>query len=149
MLGAKERAGTHVMLEFFSSCIPVFEQFLLRFQKSSPVVHILYDCIMDLMKQLMRRFMKSEALEGKYGPDLADLNCKDAEFQLADQNVIICSSIRKVLKEFSTEQQRHMLLGICSFFHTTTSYLQQKLPLPNSVLRQLTCLNPDKRKSQL
>ena len=45
MHGTKEGVVTRVTLEFLNSCIPVFEQFLLLFQKSSPVVHILYDNI--------------------------------------------------------------------------------------------------------
>ena len=35
------------------------------------------------------------------------------------------------------------MLGMRSFF--STSYLQQKLPLSNELLRQLGCLNPKKR----
>ena len=45
MLGTNEKAVTRVLLEFFSSVISVFEEFLLLLQRSSPVVHILYDCI--------------------------------------------------------------------------------------------------------
>ena len=37
------------------------------------------------------------------------------------------------------------MLGMRSFFSTATSYLQQKLPLSNELLRQLGCLNPKKR----
>ena len=35
--------------------------------------------------------------------------------------------------------------GICSFFGTTVTELQQKLPLQNNLLQQLGCLNPSKR----
>ena len=40
------------------------------------------------------------------------------------------------------------MLGIHSFFRTATSYLQQKLPLSNQLLKQLRCLNPTKRNEE-
>ena len=67
LLGTKEKAITKVNLEFFNSVVPLFEQFLLLFQKSSPTIHILYDSIYDVLAKLMRRFMKMAALEKKYG----------------------------------------------------------------------------------
>ena len=146
MLGAGEKARTKVLLEFFSACTPVFEQFLLLFQKSTPVTHLLYDSICDLLKRIMRRFMKSEALENVEGSSLAELNCKDASLQLEDKDVVIGDSTKKALKELTAEQQRQMMLGIRSFFQSAAKHLQKKLPLNNRVLRQLGCLNPTKRK---
>ena len=46
MIGTKEKAVT---LEFLNSVIPLFEKFLLMFQKGSPVIHILYDSICDML----------------------------------------------------------------------------------------------------
>ena len=40
------------------------------------------------------------------------------------------------------------MLGICSFFSTATSYLQEKVPLGNQLLKQLRCLNPTKRNDE-
>ena len=40
------------------------------------------------------------------------------------------------------------MLGICSFFSNAVSYLQEKLPLSNLLLRQLGCINPAKRKKE-
>ena len=43
MLGTKERGTTKVTLEFLRDVMPVFEKFLLLFQKASPVIHVVYD----------------------------------------------------------------------------------------------------------
>ena len=40
------------------------------------------------------------------------------------------------------------MLGIHSFFSTATSFLQEKLPLGNQLLKQLRCLNPTKRNEE-
>ena len=50
MLGTKEKVVTKVTLEFFNSDIPVFEKFILLFQKKSPVVPLLYNSLCDILR---------------------------------------------------------------------------------------------------
>ena len=59
LLGTKEKAVTKVTHAFLNNLIPLFEQFVLLFQKSSPVVHVLYDSMFDTLAKLMRIFMKT------------------------------------------------------------------------------------------
>ena len=73
MLGPKEKLVTRVSLEFSNHIIPVFEKFLLLFQKSCPMVHILYDNLCDILIKLLRRFIKPQGLENKYDSDLASV----------------------------------------------------------------------------
>ena len=87
-------------------------------------------------------------MNSKHGSSLASINCKDVKLQLADKDIVIGDSIRKALRELSPEQQRHTMLGIHSSFSTATSYLQEKLPLGNHLLKQLRCLNPTKRNEE-
>ena len=102
-----------MLLEFFNSVISVFEEFLLVFQRSSPVVHTLYDCICETLTKLLR-FVQSKEMDSKHGSSLASINCKDVKLQLADKDIVIGDSTRKALRELSAEQQRHTMLG--SFF---------------------------------
>ena len=87
--------------------------------------------------------------EKKYGCDSASVECQDVKLQLQDKDLVIRSGTRRALKELTPDQQRHALLGICSFFCTTVMELQQKLPLKNALLQQLGCLNPSKRTKAL
>ena len=89
MLATKEKASTRVPLEFLCDIVPVFEQFLLVFQKASPVVHIMYDSLCDILLKPMRRFMKEQAIEKKYGHDLVSVECKDVKLQLQDRDLVI------------------------------------------------------------
>ena len=89
LLRTKDKVITKVTLQFLNSVIPLFEQFLLLFQRSTPVFHVLYDSMCDLIAKLMRRFMKTEGTERKYGLDLATIKCKDVTWQLADKDVVI------------------------------------------------------------
>ena len=139
---------TRVLLEFLNDVIPVFEQFLLLFQRASPVIHIMYDSMCDILVRLLRRFMKGQAVEKRYGSDLISIECQDVKLQLPDKSIVIGKGAREALVKLTSEQQRQALLGICSFMCTTATELQQKLPLKNELLMQLGCTNPLKRKKE-
>ena len=148
MLNAKEKMVTRVLLEFLNDVIPLFEQFLLLFQRASPVIHIMCDSMCDILVRLLRRLMKGLAVEKRYGSDLTSIECQDVKLQLPDKSVVIGKGAREALVKLTSEQQRQALLGIRSFMCTTATELQQKLPLKNELLRQLGCTNPLKRKKE-
>ena len=107
-----------------------------------------YSMLCESLTKLLRRCVQSKEMGSNYGSSLASINCKDVKLQLADKDIVIGDSTRKTLRELSSEQQRHTMLEIHSFFSTTTSYLQEKLPLGNQLLKQLWCLNPAKRNEE-
>ena len=146
MLGTKERVSTKVTLEFLN-IIPLFEKFLLLFQKSSPVVHILYDSLCDILVKILRRFLKAETMDNKYGSDLTSIDC--AKYQLPDKEIVIGDTTRKALRDLTVDQQKGTYLGMRSFFKAAASHLQLRLPLQNDFLRQLGCLNPLKKEKEI
>ena len=141
ILGTKEKDVTRVTLEFLNDIIPVFEKFLLLFQNSSPVIHVVYDSFCDILLKLMRRFLKPQATEKKYGAELASIECTNTKLQLANKEMVNGDGTWKALSALQTEKQKRSMLGMRSFFSSATSYLQQKLPLSTELLRQLGCLN--------
>ena len=96
--------------------------------------------------KLLRRFIKPQGLENKYGSDLTSVNC--TKFQLLDKEIVIGESTRKVPTDLTADQWNFALCGMRSFFKATASHLKEKLPLGNELLRQLGCLNPTKRYKQ-
>ena len=137
MLGTKEKDVTRVTLEFLNDIIPVFEKFLFPFQKSSLVIHMVYDSLCDILLKLMRRFSKPQTTEKKYGAELASIECTNTKLQLADKEMVIGDGTWKALNVLQAEKQKRSMLGMRSFFSTATSYLQQKLPLSNELLSSL------------
>ena len=89
MLGTKERGTTKVTLEFLRDVMPVFEKFLLLFQKASPVIHVVYDDICDILLKLMKRYMKLQTIEKKYEAELVSIQYTDTKLQLVDKELII------------------------------------------------------------
>ena len=110
------------------------------------MVHILYDNMCDILMKLLRRFIKLQGLENKYGSDLTSVDC--TKFQLPNKEIVIAESIRKVLMNLTVGQQKIALLGMRSSFKPTASHLKEKLPVGNELLRHLGCLNPSKRHNQ-
>ena len=99
MLNAKEKMVTRVLLEFLNDVIPVFEQFLLLFQRASPVIHIMYDSMCYILVR------------------------QDVKLQLPDKSIVIGKVAREALVKLTSEQQRQALLGIHSFMCTTATEL--------------------------
>ena len=76
------------------------------------MVHILYDNMCDILGKLMRMFMKTQALENKYGSDLSSIDCTEFKFQLGDQDLVIADATRKACKELTPDQCKHAMLDI-------------------------------------
>ena len=145
MLTGIEKDHTKVTLEFLNNTVPIFESFLTLFQKSGPTVHIVYDSMCQSLLKVMRRFLKASSLEDKYGVELSDIPCNDVKLQLSDSELIIGDETRRALGKLKSEKQKSALLGIRSFFAAVVSHMQSELPLDNTLLRNLGCLNPTKR----
>ena len=96
--------------------------------------------------KLLRRFIKPQGLENKYGSDLTSVD--STKFQLSEEEMVIEGSTRKVLMDLTANQQKIALLGMRSFFKATASHLKEKLPLGNELPRQLGCLNPTENHKQ-
>ena len=56
---------TMVQLYFLESLKPVFDQFLQLFQTEGPLIHILHQSMLQLLKQVMFRFLKQNVVQGK------------------------------------------------------------------------------------
>ena len=89
--------------------------------------------------------MKADAVGRKYGSELVTIDCKDVTLQLQEDDLVIGTRTRKALKNVTSDQQKCFILGVRSFYGNAASKLQDKLPLKNSFLQQLGCLNPLKK----
>lgn len=144
LLATGEKDATKFNLEFLNNIIPIFEDFLTLFQRSTPTVHLVYDLMCQTLTKLMRRFLKSDAMKGKYGTELSKLPCEDIQLRLADEDIVMGDHSRDVLQRLNKEKQRSVMLGVRSFFCAAIGHLQHKLPLQNHLLQDLGCLNPNK-----
>ena len=144
MLNDEEGKKTKAQLEFVGNVSPVFEDFLTIFQNSCPQVHLLYDKMSEFLCKLMGRFLKKDAYEKNFGSDLVSIDCS-ANSQLPDADIAIGEATKKALAQIKPDHRKSVYLGIRTFYSTSVTYLQSHLPLQNTLLKALGCLNPVKR----
>lgn len=90
--------------------------------------------------------MTSEALTGQEGSKLLSVAVKDTSKCLALEQINIGNDseacIKRVKSSVSAGVLKTFYLDARSFYQAVTSYLQERLPLNNSLLRNLQYLHP-------
>ncbi|KAJ8033350.1 hypothetical protein HOLleu_23560 [Holothuria leucospilota] len=138
---------TEVQLLFLQCVKELFDSFLRAFQVESPMVHCLYSSLVDLVKSLLKRFVKAELVAGKAGKDLADIDVDKAENLLSDNELEVGATTRQKLARVGAGKKIQCLNNMKAFYTAATKYLLSQLPLKNTLLRTMSCLHPDSQKS--
>lgn len=126
---------------FLRNVADLFVGFLELFQRSEPLVHVLYEEMVKLSKKVLGRFVRTEAYRDLTGEELksVDVECSSNWKQVVE----IGGDTEKVIAEWSAEEKKLFRLGARSFYIKCATYLLSTLPLDNIVLRDLRCLRPD------
>ena len=135
-LNSKE---TSAKMHFLISVADIFNSFLVNFQKEEPLIHILYDQFVSILKMFLGRFIKQEALNQT---DLLKLNLDSSDIQLGDTGIEIGEETRKACASLSADKKKMFMLGVKSFFKASGKHLLKKLPLDNAILKKCRVLNP-------
>ena len=99
----------------------------------------------------MCRFLKSDAVKGKWGSDLPKLPCAHVGEQLNDADVAIGDRARGIRRLLTKDKERGFVLGVRAFFCAAITHLQCKLLLQNNLLQDLWYLHPkqlERRRTQ-
>ena len=125
-------------LAFLVSVEPIFKKFLCFFQNEGPLIHLLGYHMCELLKSVMHRFFKSQAIVEYFKPDI----------QLSFTQIEVREKTRTVLSKLTTDQQKIALKGMKQFYLDTTKYLIDHLLIDNKLLRDIAFLNPFLRDNQ-
>ena len=90
---------TIVQLCFLKSIKPVFDRFLQMFQIEGPLIHILHQAMLDLLKQVMSRFLKQSVVKERLVNKLLKVDSKDMDFQLKDDELDIGNETKKAIND--------------------------------------------------
>lgn len=141
--------AVQLQLHFLVNIKPVFDKILGVFQKQEPLVHILHNECLQLVKTLMNRFLKRDAFEGKRLRDLLQLDMTNPDIQCPNQDLEVGESTRTALAKLNADQRKIPMKGMRSFLQVTTKYLMKKLPLENTFLRDLGIFHPDMQDAEV
>ena len=131
-------------MHFLISVKPVFDGILGTFQRQEPLIHILHNECLQLVKRLMLRFLKSEVVDTN-SKKLVQLDVQKSDHQLPDSRMEIGEQTHKMLSTLQPNHQKIALSGMRTFFQSTTIYLLNHLPIGDTFVRDLTILHPDMR----
>ena len=134
-----------VEMAFLESVKPLFDGFLTAFLVEGPLIHMLCPSLVNMLRQIMYRFIKPELVQGKNGTELAQTDVKKADNQLPDERLNIGVKAKDYLKNLSPLQKNECIVGMKLFFSKSTEYIQDRLPYRNTLLKALPCLHPDMR----
>ena len=107
----------------------------------------MYSSLVDLVKSLLRMFVKADLVAGKAGKDLVDIDVSKAENHLSDIELEIGTPTQQRLARVGAGKKIQCLHYMKEFYIAASKYLLQQLPLNNALLRTMTCLHPDSQKS--
>ena len=79
---ALESKEVEIQMKFLISIKPIFDEFLTKFQKEEPMIHLLYPNCEKLLKLTIGRLMKNKVYKDKRGEDLKKINVEKVEMQL-------------------------------------------------------------------
>lgn len=130
----------HAKALFVKNAAEMFSKFLTLFQKSEPLIHILHSECVTLVKKVLGRFLRLNAFQNMSGHQLATLDIESSQNWKA--NVELGADTEAAMVSWSAEEKAAFRLGARTFYMKCARYLLKQLPLKNSVLMHLSCLEP-------
>lgn len=130
----------HAKALFLQNSSDLFTGFLLLLQKEEPLIHILYDELLSLVRKILGRFLNISVFQGKQASELKAIDLQKGEYWLKRPEV--GSDTLKVMASWTSSEKKEFFLGARSFYIKCAENLLKSLPLENQVLRSLQCLHP-------
>ncbi|KAI4803093.1 hypothetical protein KUCAC02_006650 [Chaenocephalus aceratus] len=137
-------------LQFFFAISRTFSPFLLKCQTDEPVMPFLAKDLAELLKSLLRRFVKRELLEDITPLKLTKVDAADEKNWVSPMNADIGLGAESVIKALQSKPgSRVGELSVLTFrkecmkgLAAMVKKVQEKSPLKFPVVRHIACLDP-------
>jgi hypothetical protein len=129
-------------LLFLVNAALLFQGFLTLFQTEGPLIHLLYDRLVELYKEVLMKFIKEENWKHLNGKHILDEKITKAENELADDKLDIGYETKEAIKKLTPAVQKLFYADVRKFLRALSHKLGKTLPISNSLLRDLQALHP-------
>jgi hypothetical protein len=148
MVRSLQSRKVEAQMEFLVGVKPLFDDFIVWFQKEEPMIHKLYPACEKLLKVAMSRMLKSDVYNSVEGRNLLYIDLDDVSLYLGDKEFVMVQGkrVQEALEKL-TDGQKRFILGMRSFYRAAIKELQKKMPLDSELLSALTFLDPQNQKS--
>lgn len=136
--------NTLVTLNFVCFYSNIFVSYLNMFQKTSPLIHVIFRKQCELIRNIMLKFLKQSVVQSKEGLPLKNINYDDGKNWLSLNLMDVGSATKKLI---SYPEDKDFLHSVRKVYLTTCKYLLSHLPIKNPILHDLKYIHPDQQKN--
>ena len=132
-------------LAFFSSVALMFEPYLRGYQTAAPMMPFLHDDLAELLRCLLRRFVKQPVLKN------ADTSSKLIKIDLANKDTLVSSkdvdigvaAVKALASSKISDLSKMQFRNECiAFMRAAAEKIVERSPLKYTMVRSFTCLAP-------
>ena len=118
---------------FVTSVLPLIDKSNVMLQKEEPFVHKLYSVLRGLMKDLLVRFIKPDAIVGK---DILHVKYHDSSNYKQNSDIVIGEAAKSFIEEQGASKFNlsKFYKNVIKFYTTALDYYIEKLPIKNEIL---------------
>ncbi|KAL3195697.1 hypothetical protein MRX96_001819 [Rhipicephalus microplus] len=127
-------------LLFLRNAAQIFDRFKTLFQSKDPLVHVVYDEMVALVKQVLGRFVRQESFAMASGVQLKELDVHSAANWKAKPEIGLDTELSMV--QWNPTEKKAFYIGARAFYIACAKHLISRLPLDNKLLFHLRFLNP-------
>ena len=133
---------TRLILHIYVNVLPILKSYVMLFQTKVPLVHKLYDRLIILFRDFLACFIKPQYLVDK---SVNQLLTQDLSANvLPHKQMFLGEVVRDILRNYKQNDPRliNFLNKAREAYIACASYLQQKLPLQNRLLKFASAIDP-------
>jgi hypothetical protein len=143
----KEAASDPLMkakVACFVSIAQQLEGFLTTFQSNESLAPFLYDDLLEMLKGLLRRFVKPELNDTASASQLLHIDVDDTKNLLPRKKVVLGESAQSLMSKAKATELQIMSLqtGCQKFLIATVKKLKERSPLKYETTKGVSSLNP-------
>ncbi|XP_064482610.1 uncharacterized protein LOC135395308 [Ornithodoros turicata] len=140
LAGAFSNKALKAKLMFVKNAAQLFQRFETLFQSREPLIHVLYEEMVIMIRQVLGRFMLQSAFLHLSGFELVELNVDDSGSWRSKPELGL--DTEREMISWTADEKKAFILKARSFYISCAKYLLTRLPLTNKLLHHLNCLKP-------
>ena len=157
------------LIHLYMATLPVFKSLILSLEQKTPMIHRIYDEVLDFVRKFLSSFMKPDKIASMNASQLQKLDIDNKSLLLPLNDVYIGEETAQIVSKWdyachARHQELEMFLQglpitnplgtgdatkaqefrskVLEAYRDTTPYLLKKLPLDNRALRLLSAVDP-------
>ena len=96
---------TQLVLNFYTSVLPLLSAYIKLFQTKEPLIHRVYDNITQLFKDFLCCFIKQEHLKGKSEKGLKMMNLDDDKQHLYRKDMFVGNANKEIISKLHAKDK--------------------------------------------